>query len=139
MIASFACPSVCFACGELLNCQTHGEGRRKKGCKSGMHTHLLFPFSFSATTPPITTAGIHKADTYLERQSVTRRKHRPNPRPTQPPEGANVSLCPAGVDHDEGDEEATEAVEEGKGVVVAFVFGEGVEEMRGKKRAMSGL
>ena len=59
------------------------------------------------------------SNTYLERRGVTRGEHRPNRRAAQPPEGPDVGVRPAGVDHDERDEGATQAVEEGKNVVVA--------------------
>ena len=50
-----------------------------------------------------------------------------------------MSLRPAGVDHHEGDEEATQTIKECKGVVVAvdWTCG-GMHEMREKKRMMSG-
>lgn len=99
-----------------------------------MHTRALSSsFCSSATATPPQPFSLPQPSsktityTYLERRSVTRRKHRPNLWPAQPPEGANVSLRPAGIDHDEGDEEAAQAIEEGKGVVVACICGWGGE------------
>ena len=114
------------------------EGEKKAANRACIHAHS--PPSL-ALMQPLPTLFYSQNITYtdLERRGVTRRKHRPHLRAAQPPEGANVGLGPAGVDHDEGDEEAAQAVKEGKGVVIAFILGKRVEESRGKKRAMSGF